>query len=146
MALGRINWRHRGQGDGTRKIGFEFDLIRGEVAMAIAEVTNIGGTQTALDELLALICEELQISESKFKLAEQRYHAIADWLDADDSPLRRFSPTIYPQGSVATGTTIPPFAHLEYDLDMVCEFRTDLFLLSDAVQVLDGLEGRLKQH
>jgi Second Messenger Oligonucleotide or Dinucleotide Synthetase domain len=101
---------------------------------------------TALDELLALICEELQISESRFKSAERRYHSISDWLDADDSPLHRFSPTIYPQGSMAIGTTIPPIGRQEYDLDMVCEFRTDLHLLHDALYVLDALEARLLQH
>lgn len=101
---------------------------------------------SALDELLVLICEELQISESRFKSAEQRYHSISDWLDDDDSPLHRFSPTIYAQGSMAIGTTIPPIGRQEYDLDMVCEFRTDLHLLGDALYVLDELEARLLEH
>jgi hypothetical protein len=99
-----------------------------------------------VDELLALISEELQITDSRFNSAEQRYHSISDWLDADDSALHRFSPIIYPQGSMAIGTTIPPVGRQEFDLDMVCEFRADLHLLADALYVLDALEARLKQH
>lgn len=114
--------------------------------MAVASPFVVPAASPALDELLALICDELQITAARHKDAEDRYHKIAEWLDAEDSPLRRFSPTIYPQGSMAIGTTVKPVGRIEHDLDMVCEFRADLSFLKDAMFVLNSLEARLKAH
>lgn len=69
--------------------------------------------------LLELLCQALELSETQFKLAEERYGAVGRWLgDADDAVLR--SATIYPQGSVALGTTVKPIGRDEFDLDLVC--------------------------
>src|ERR1700688_3052036 len=40
-----------------------------------------------LDILLEEVCIALQLSDSQFNLAEQRYHAIGDWLGAEGSAL-----------------------------------------------------------
>ncbi|MGZ4898996.1 MAG: hypothetical protein ACXV8X_05010, partial [Candidatus Angelobacter sp.] len=39
-----------------------------------------------LNELLYLICEELQITGTRYGLAENRYKAIAKYLEANGSP------------------------------------------------------------
>ncbi len=74
-----------------------------------------------LDELLYRICEKLQLSDSQYRLAEERYNAIGDWLAKEDSSLHVYNPRIYPQGSLKIGTTVKPEGREEFDLDLVCE-------------------------
>jgi hypothetical protein len=68
--------------------------------------------------LLEYICRELELSETQFKLAEERYRAVGAWLAAAENPITR-SATIYPQGSIVLGTTVKPIGREEYDLDLV---------------------------
>jgi Second Messenger Oligonucleotide or Dinucleotide Synthetase domain len=95
-----------------------------------------------LDELLDLACEELQLPFTHHVLAERHYHAVAAWLDAEDSPLRQWRPTIYPQGSFLIGTTTRPIHKQEYDLDFVCQMQLD-HSRNNAVTVLDRVKERL---
>ena len=46
---------------------------------------------------------------------------VGQWLDAPDSALQVYSPTIFPQGSIAIGTTCKPVGRDEMDIDLVCE-------------------------
>src|SRR4051794_28668622 len=71
--------------------------------------------------LLDRICVELEITDAMFKLAEERYQSIAQYLDEDESPLRQFRPIIYPQGSINIGTTVKPIGDAEYDVDVICQ-------------------------
>lgn len=98
-----------------------------------------------LDDLLALTCEELQLPPSWHDSADQHYHAVCDWLEAEGSPLRRLRPLMYPQGSFRIGTTVPPVGRAEYDLDFVCELAADYRLITP-VGLLDLVESRLRQH
>lgn len=100
-----------------------------------------------IDDLLARICEELQLSETKFKIAEGRYHAVGEWLGAEGSPLAAFKPKIYAQGSARIGTTVSPLHRAEFDLDLVCEFLLlDWRKVPNPVLLLDAIEARLKQN
>lgn len=76
-----------------------------------------------LDLLLEIVCVKLQLSQTQFELAEERYHAIGDWLLAEKSPIRAFQPEIYPQGSLSLGTTVKPWGANEFDLDLVCQLQ-----------------------
>jgi hypothetical protein len=98
-----------------------------------------------LDELLELSCEELQLSPTLHAAAEEHYHAVARWLNADGSPLRDLRPEIYPQGSVLIGTTTKPIFRNEHDLDFVCQLRLDHSRVHP-VGVLDLLRDRLLEH
>jgi hypothetical protein len=98
-----------------------------------------------LDDLLALICEDLQLSPSKHRLAEERYLAVGSWLEAEGSVLRFGHPRIYPQGSFRIGTTVRPLAGEEFDLDFVLELEFGSLDLSP-LAVLDLLEARLSEH
>lgn len=69
--------------------------------------------------LLDAICADLEISEAMFKLAEERYTSIAQYLDEPASPLHRFRPQIYPQGSINIGTTVKPILSNEFDVDVI---------------------------
>lgn len=73
-----------------------------------------------LDSVLLEICEDLQLSRNRHDLAVQRYHTLADLLEAEGSPYRAYQPRIYPQGSMALGTTVKPIKG-PHDLDFVLE-------------------------
>ncbi len=98
-----------------------------------------------LDALLALICEELQLPPSSYNIAEQRYLAVGAWLEGTGSPLRRYGPTIYPQGSFRIGTTVRPLSGDEFDLDLVCNLDLGVNHVSPLV-ILNAVEQRLRQH
>ena len=53
---------------------------------------------------------------------ESHYDAATKWLTKEGSPVERWSPTIYPQGSQSIGTTNKPLRQNEFDLDSVCQF------------------------
>ena len=74
-----------------------------------------------LDVLLESLCGELQLTRTQDARSRSHYQAVADWLAADGSPLRPFSPHIYPQGSQRLGTTTRPVRQSEFDLDAVCK-------------------------
>ncbi len=72
------------------------------------------------------LCEELNISESLYKKLKERYKNISEYLESC-SELNGVE--IYPQGSVAIGTTVRPISQNEYDLDFVCEATINPFEL-----------------
>ncbi len=75
--------------------------------------------------LLEVIAKELDIPESYFKQAVERYESIGEWLERDKSIVTQFRPEIYPQGSFLLGTVTKPVSDLdEYDLDFVSELKS----------------------
>ena len=75
-------------------------------------------------QLLESIAKALDISDSHYQQAVQRYESIGKWLERDESKVADYSPEIYPQGSFALGTvTRPIFETDEYDLDLVSELN-----------------------
>lgn len=78
-----------------------------------------------LDQFLLKLAEALDISETHFQEAKDRYEAVGDWLRRDGSDsLASFEPDIYPQGSFRLGTVTKPIDDAdEYDIDLVCELK-----------------------
>lgn len=103
-------------------------------------------TDSQMDDLLWRICDELQLSPSRYQQAVDRYNAVCQWLEAEGSSVASFKPTIYPQGSMRIGTTVKPSGRDEHDLDFVCEFQVRAAMFSSPLQLLKLLEGRLQQH
>ncbi|HVC47290.1 MAG TPA: nucleotidyltransferase [Terracidiphilus sp.] len=99
----------------------------------------------ALDDVLIRVCNIFQLSSTQFSLAEKHYHAICDWLGADDSFLNPYRPDLYPQGSVALGTTVKPQRGEEYDVDLVCELGIDYRTVKSPVLLLDLIERRMQE-
>jgi len=81
------------------------------------------GLRKDLNEALRLIAAELDLDDTRYKNAEEKYQAVANWLQAIDSELAVYNPDIYPQGSFALGTVVKPLASDEYDIDLVCELE-----------------------
>lgn len=73
-----------------------------------------------LDDLLYEICEELQLSSTRYKQAVERYEALSHTFEATHSPFRLQRPLIYPQGSMRLGTTVHPLEG-PHDLDFVLQ-------------------------
>ena len=75
-----------------------------------------------LSKLFQHLAESLDISESRYKQAEERYQALGNWLRRDESIVSKYNPDIYTQGSFRLGTVIKPITDEEdYDIDLVCE-------------------------
>lgn len=74
-----------------------------------------------LDALLELVCLNLQLSDTQDSRSRDHYAAVSGWLAAEGSPLRQYSPHIFPQGSQRLGTTTKPVGRSEFDLDAVCK-------------------------
>jgi hypothetical protein len=77
-----------------------------------------------LDKLLLEICEELQITSARHKIAVERYETLNKLLESSASPFRHFHPEIYPQGFMALGTTVAPLEG-PHDLDFVLQLSRD---------------------
>src|SRR5580704_4843435 len=82
-------------------------------------------TNTVLDELLIILCHDLQITAEQHAAAEVRYQGIDALLQRRSSPLSGHGLSLYPQGSLSLGTTVKPRGRHEFDLDLVCELKTD---------------------
>lgn len=101
---------------------------------------------TELDDLLNSIGIKLQISETAHNEAKKRYGTISQLLNAEDSPLAKFSPDIYPQGSLRIGTTVKPRGEDEYDVDLVCMLKADSEEFPDPLVLLDMVEAQLRAN
>lgn len=74
-----------------------------------------------LSDILEEIAEVLDITQSQHEAAVSRYEAVGKWLGKEGSPLEKYNPEIYPQGSFRLGTVIKPITGKdEYDIDLVC--------------------------
>ena len=99
-------------------------------------------------QLLELIAEALDISESHYQQAKQRYESIGRWLERDESKVAGYSPETYPQGSFALGTvTKPIFDTEEYDLDFVSQLNLKKDeITQEGLKNLVGYEVRSYAH
>jgi hypothetical protein len=74
--------------------------------------------RTQIIEVLEMVCEFLELSDSQFAQAKQRYEGVGACLaGAKDPALRAIS--IYLQGSTALRTTVRPIGVNEHDVDLV---------------------------
>ncbi len=99
--------------------------------------------QSQLDDLLMRVCVELQLDDTRYKLAEDKYHTVGKWLEFQ-SLVARLSPTIYPQGSMLLDTTVKPLLGEEYDLDFVCEFVCKTTYFAQPVDAHNLIERALR--
>lgn len=76
----------------------------------------------ALDTILMLVCNELQLSATQEKKAKKMHEDICKWISGSEKYDLKEA-YIFVQGSMATQTTVRPLTKEEYDLDMVCLVR-----------------------
>ena len=95
---------------------------------------NYSVPEEKLSKVLTTYAESLDISESRFKEAEDRYTAVSNWLCRPESTLKTRSSEIYTQGSFRLGTVVKPLNNKEeYDIDLVCQLDYKSTELSQAV-------------
>lgn len=88
--------------------------------------------------------EILELPDSAYEKAKERYDDIGEWLGRDKSSCAGYNPHIFPQGSFRLGTAIKPLDETEgYDLDLACNLRngfTKTLFSQEALKLLIGKE------
>lgn len=97
------------------------------------------------DLLLLYVTEALQLSPSQHAAAEAAYRKVADYVAHEEGPFTSWGPDVYPQGSMAVGTTVKPTKQNEFDLDLVFELRRDHRTVAP-MRLLDAAFAYIKQH
>lgn len=77
-----------------------------------------------LDIILLTICNKLQLSESKYELATERYRTISNIIQSDPV-FENIELNMYAHGSFRLKTTVKPLEGEEYDLDFVVEISAN---------------------
>ncbi len=76
-------------------------------------------------EIISKLLEKIELPESAYQKAVERYEDIGEWLSREDSISSKYSPKIFSQGSFRLGTAIRPLNQEdEYDLDLTCNFQS----------------------
>ena len=84
------------------------------------------------DALLADIAIRIQLRPTAYAEAVQRYGSIKDWIERDVSPLYGLVELFYPQGSMATRSTIASKLRTdEFDLDIIAALLLDPDMLPE---------------
>lgn len=97
-------------------------------------------------QLLEYLAQSLDIPESYFRKAEERYLSITKWLEREGSIVADFSPAIYTQGSFLLGTVIKPATDREaYDIDLVCQLALSKSLITQK-QLKDMVGVEIKSY
>ena len=95
-------------------------------------------------KLLEAIIDKLDLPDSAYQKAENRYKDIGEWLIRKESVCKDNKPHIFPQGSFRLGTAIKPLNEKEeYDLDLacsLCEGITKSTHTQSALKILMGKE------
>ena len=74
--------------------------------------------------LLADVALKIQLSRTDHDLAVERYHVINEWVERPGSPLRAKVRMFYPQGSMATRSSVSSkLDNDEFDLDILAELQ-----------------------
>ena len=75
-----------------------------------------------VDILLADVAIRIQLSRTDYDKVVNRYRTINEWIEREDSPLKDRVELFYPQGSMATGSTIASKLRTdEFDIDVVAQ-------------------------
>lgn len=76
------------------------------------------------DLILTHLVELLELPDSAYEKAKDRYEDLGEWLGRDESVVTANDVHVFPQGSFRLGTAIRPLTDEEdYDLDLSCELR-----------------------
>jgi hypothetical protein len=91
-------------------------------------MNSIAPKGTSLNDILLLdIARKIQLSQTQYGEAVSRYQTINEWLERDGSPLKGLVKVMYPQGSMAVGTTISSnLDDEEFDIDIIAELADSL--------------------
>src|ERR1035437_6689028 len=100
---------------------------------------NTINEKTFINEL----SEGLDIPDSAYEKAEDRYKDLGDWLSRDGSLCQEYFPHIFPQGSFRLGTVNNPHDDKEeFDLDLSCKLEEGISKQNYSQSQLKELVGK----
>ncbi|MGJ4953208.1 hypothetical protein [Bradyrhizobium sp. HKCCYLS20291] len=108
-----------------------------------------------IDVMLTDVAIRIQLSPTDYQLAVDHYHAINEWLERDDSPVKGQVHDFYPQGGFAIGATVARHStDDEFDIDVVADINyrpnidpeVALATLHDAIRGERGSRYYLRKH
>ena len=88
------------------------------------------------------ILDQIELPDSAYIKAEQRYQDIAEWLQRKDSSCTEFMPHVFAQGSFRLGTAKKPTQGDEYDLDIASKLEEGLTKANITQKQLKELVGQ----
>ena len=92
--------------------------------------------------VLENIVDLLEIPDSAYEKAKERYENIGKWFGRKESLCKDNEPHIFPQGSFRLGTAIRPLDDKEeYDLDLACELQEGITEESHTQEEVKKLVG-----
>lgn len=92
--------------------------------------------------LLEKMVELLELPDSAYQKAKDRYEDIGEYLGRENSTCYTNDPHIFPQGSFRLGTAIRPLNESEeYDLDLACNLSKGVSRETHAQAILNELVG-----
>lgn len=97
-----------------------------------------------IDVMLADVAIRIQLSPTDYQLAVDHYHAINEWLERDDSPLKGHVSDFYPQGGFAIGATVARHStDDEFDIDVMADidYRRDVDPEDALATLHDAIRG-----
>ena len=102
--------------------------------------------KTQVSQILRHLADSIDISESRYEDAVEKYEAVGNWLGKEGSPSVLYNPEISPQGSFNLGTIVKPVSQEDtYDIDLVCQL--DISQNEITQQLLKKMVGdRLKAN
>jgi len=78
-------------------------------------------TKDKYNSFLENLADVLDLTETQLKQAKDSYEAVGRYLLSDRSPIAKYNPKVYPQGSFRLGTVVKPIADEDnFDVDVVC--------------------------
>lgn len=97
-----------------------------------------------IDVMLADVAIRIQLSPTDYQLAVDHYHAINEWLEREDSPLKGYVRDFYTQGGFAIGATVARHSSDdEFDIDVMADlaFRADVDPEAALATLHDAIRG-----
>jgi hypothetical protein len=80
-----------------------------------------------LGSVLMRLADSIDLTETQYKLAIDKYTTVGNYLSGSNSLLNPFTPSIRPQGSIRTGTAVRPIHEdSEFDVDLTCVLQLSL--------------------
>lgn len=93
--------------------------------------------------ILENIVELLELPDTAYKKAKERYEDLGEWFGRDESLFKDNDVHVFPQGSFRLGTAIRPLNNNEeYDLDLACNIRDGISKSTHSQKDLKELVGQ----
>jgi hypothetical protein len=106
-------------------------------------IHHTGFTPDLVDILLADVAIRIQLSKTDYDKAVDRFDTIKNWIDREGSELHGMISLLYPQGSMAVGSTVARVSDRdEYDVDAMVDL--DIRRDNNPQLVLDALFNSIR--